>query len=254
MNTNAKIGSEGNPNDMYIKYSSNPEDKDDKEEGKTPDDKVIVFTYKVDIDKVDETGAALKGADFALYKEVKGITTPAAEEGGQATTTYPANAVKGSAITFAEGVEHSAISADKYYVLVGEKTGDATGSTFEFKGIDDGVYVLVETTVPTGYNAFKSVAVTVTAAHDENSADPQLTELESTDPFTANKDAGSIDKKDGTKHDATSGELYAEIENNSGTILPETGGIGTTMFYIVGAILVLGAGIILVTKRRMSAN
>ena len=61
-------------------------------------------------------------------------------------------------------------------------------------------------------------------------------------------------KKDKTKYTTVSGELYTEIENNSGTILPTTGGIGTTIFYVVGAILVLGAGIILVTKRRMSAN
>ena len=60
--------------------------------------------------------------------------------------------------------------------------------------------------------------------------------------------------KEGNTHNRVSGEAYAEIENQSGTVLPETGGIGTTIFYVVGAILVLGAGIILVTKRRMSAN
>jgi LPXTG-motif cell wall-anchored protein len=45
-----------------------------------------------------------------------------------------------------------------------------------------------------------------------------------------------------------------EVVNNKGTELPSTGGIGTTLFYVIGAILVLGAGILLVTRRRMNAN
>lgn len=45
-----------------------------------------------------------------------------------------------------------------------------------------------------------------------------------------------------------------EIENKAGTVLPSTGGIGTTIFYVVGGILVLGAGVLLITKKRMSAR
>ena len=45
-----------------------------------------------------------------------------------------------------------------------------------------------------------------------------------------------------------------EVENQAGAELPSTGGIGTTIFYILGAILVIGAGVVLVTRRRMSAN
>ena len=48
--------------------------------------------------------------------------------------------------------------------------------------------------------------------------------------------------------------INTEIENNKGTVLPSTGGIGTTIFYIIGAVLVLGAGILLVTRRRMNVN
>ena len=240
LNSSAVIGNPGNPNESYIKYSNNPESSDDHEEGKTPTDTVVVFTYKADIDKVDETGAALNGADFTLYKEV--------------ADSNVTGATKGSEITFADGVEHSKISANKYYVVVGNKTGTSAGSTFEFKGIDDGVYVLVETTVPAGYNAYESKTVTVTAAHNNDPDELVVTELTASDPFTANLDAAEITKKDGTKHNAVSGELYAEIENNSGATLPETGGMGTTLFYIVGAVLVIGAGVLLVTRRRMSAQ
>ena len=44
------------------------------------------------------------------------------------------------------------------------------------------------------------------------------------------------------------------IENNQGATLPSTGGIGTTIFYVLGAILAIGAGILLVTKKRMNAD
>ena len=54
--------------------------------------------------------------------------------------------------------------------------------------------------------------------------------------------------------DTTAGSLTADIENNSGAELPTTGGIGTTIFYIVGAILVIGGGILLVSRRRMGSN
>jgi LPXTG-motif cell wall-anchored protein len=45
---------------------------------------------------------------------------------------------------------------------------------------------------------------------------------------------------------------WGEVENNKGTLLPSTGGIGTTIFYVVGGVLVLAAIILLVTKKRMS--
>lgn len=49
-------------------------------------------------------------------------------------------------------------------------------------------------------------------------------------------------------------DLIAKIENKQGTTLPSTGGIGTTIFYVLGAVLVLGAAVLLITKRRMNAE
>ena len=56
--------------------------------------------------------------------------------------------------------------------------------------------------------------------------------------------------KEGSK--TPTGELDANIQNNQGSVLPSTGGIGTTIFYVTGAVLALGAGILLITKRRMN--
>ena len=53
---------------------------------------------------------------------------------------------------------------------------------------------------------------------------------------------------------AASTTLSTDVVNNSGSILPETGGIGTMIFYIGGAILILAAGIIFITRKRMSAK
>jgi fimbrial isopeptide formation D2 family protein/LPXTG-motif cell wall-anchored protein len=239
LNSNAEIGAEGNSNDSHITYSNNPEDEDGGDEGKTPDDTVKVFTYKTVIDKVDADGNALENAGFTLYLEV--------EEGTN-------GAVEGSSIQFADGVEHSKISAEKFYIVKAMTTVSGNEAQFDFQGLADGKYVLVETTIPTGFNAFNSVEFTISSTVTEE----EITELTGGTPFeTTNPgEDGAVEaeKKDGTTHALDSGELYAEIENNSGQVLPSTGGIGTTIFYIVGAILVIGAGVIMITRRRMEAN
>ncbi|MSS15480.1 isopeptide-forming domain-containing fimbrial protein [Porcincola intestinalis] len=120
--------------------------------------------------------------------------------------------------------------------------GDET--TFEFDGLDDGNYRLTETTTPAGYNTITPVKFTISAEHDTELGDPKLTKLsgnvttgEAT--FTVDKDAGS---------------LTTDIVNKKGSILPSTGGRGTTMIYIIGAALVVMAGIVLAMRKKMSSK
>ena len=77
-----------------------------------------------------------------------------------------------------------------------------------------------------------------------NDADGNLvaTEASSTSSKTVEKNLDELD------------ETGITVVNNAGTELPSTGGIGTTIFYVIGAILVIGAGVVLVTRRRMNAN
>ena len=223
---NAAIGDAGNKNDVYLEYSNNPNDDQGGEEGKTPKDTVRVFTYRVTVEKVDENKNPLNGADFTLYKEV-----PAGTTGAQTGSAIKAG--------FDPSIKAGALDSNKSYIVVALKEGTSAGHSFEFKGIDDGNYVLVETYVPSGYNAWDAVAFTVTAKHETSSDDPKLTELSGGDLGSGVVSTGTI---------ATS------VENKAGSVLPSTGGIGTTIFYVLGAILTVGAGILLVTRRRMSAQ
>ena len=255
---NVVIGKDGNPNTSYIEYSNKPESEDGEEEGRTPDDTVIVFTFKLDVDKVDgTTGAPLAGADFTLYKEV--VVTdgvPAgAQTGAEIVAAMSDDAVKKAAAYKDANNDNKGLLPEKSYIVVDRKTVSATGDSFDFKGIDDGNYVLVETTVPTGYNPWKAVNFTVTATHtNDGDTNPlELTSL-SADPFQADHEGGKIEKAKKVKADPAekiaSGEIFTEIENNSGSELPETGGMGTTIIYILGAALVVGAGVVLVSRKK----
>lgn len=110
-----------------------------------------------------------------------------------------------------------------------------TGKTGELviNGLADGTYYLTETKAPRGYNLLRE-PVKVTIGHKD--ANGKLTETS----FVA----------DQTQTD-TSGVV--KVENNAGAELPSTGGIGTTVFYVLGSAMALGAVILLVTKKRMAA-
>lgn len=229
---NVVFGNDGNPNTSYVTYSNNP-NGDQSGTTETPEDKVVVFTYRPEITKYKDeakSGNELAGAGFTLYKEVKDAVT------GSKTGA----AIKAELATQNASINAAALEDGKNYIVKTMTMLDGKTNVFEFKGIDDGTYVLVETTIPAGYNAFVAEKIVVTATHDTESADPKLTAL------TADKVV--------TTTNITDGSLKGNVINNSGSTLPSTGGIGTTIFYVIGAILVLGAGIVLITRRRMNAD
>lgn len=205
LNEHAVIGEAGNPNTSHITYTNNPNDTQAGENGKTPDDTVIVFTYKVVVNKVDQNNNPLAGAKFTLYKKN------------------------------AEG-EYVALKELEAVAVKGEEGETVISYTASFEGLDAGEYKLSETVTPAGYNTVADIEFTITATHSTEAAAPKLLTLDGGDLFTG---------------EVTTGTLTTEVENKAGTTLPETGGIGTTLFYVIGGILVAGAGILLITKRRM---
>ena len=111
---------------------------------------------------------------------------------------------------------------------------------FTFQGLDEGQYRLTETFTPSGYNTLDPITFEITADVDGNLGTSEaLKNLFSTGLVMTS--------------DVAAGSLTTSIKNQTGVALPSTGGIGTTIFYVVGAILVIGAGVVLVTRRRMSA-
>ena len=199
LDEDAVFGSTGNKGEVELVYSNNPNKDADGNQvvstGKTPKDTVIVFTYKVIVNKKDDSGNALPGATFELYKKVSG-------------------------------------SAD---ILV-SGTVSAEGDVFTFSGLDDGNYVLKETAAPTSYNPISDIEFTVSAAHDADAL--VLTAL-----------SGDVTTGEATfAADVDAGSLSTDIINNLGASLPETGGMGTVLFYVIGSLLVLGAGVLLVVK------
>ena len=217
----AKIGAEGNTNRFRLKYSNNPNDTTGAQEGETPESCVITFTYKVVINKVDQNDQPLTGAQFALYK---------------VADTYALPTTGDSASRGADAAQHK----------IQEYTAAVSGSqqdTFTFRGVDDGRYVLVETTTPDGYNTLDPQVFVIQATH--GGAENQGITL---DALSGEKVTGEIVL---TRDTADEDALKATIRNQKGAILPSTGGTGTTMFYIAGAVLVLLACVLLVTRRRV---
>lgn len=102
--------------------------------------------------------------------------------------------------------------------------------TFTISGLDSGAYYLEETTAPAGYNILK---------------DP--IKIEITYSIDSNTNVGTATVKYGGSSTGT-----IKVENNTGAELPSTGGVGTTIFYVLGGLLVVCAGVLLITKRRMN--
>lgn len=101
---------------------------------------------------------------------------------------------------------------------------------FSIIGLDAGTYYLKEIEAPAGYNMLKDpIEVVITATVD-----------------------GATNTGTATVTPAVDGTV--KVENKTGAELPSTGGIGTTIFYVVGGLLVVAAGVLLVTRKRMSKS
>ena len=202
LNGNAVLGKKGNVNKAKLEYSNNPRGNGT---GTTPWDNVIVFTYKVVVNKVDQNRQPLEGAEFTLTKKLK------------------------------DGTEN----------VIPMKIDTSNKALFTLSGLDDGVYTLTETVTPAHYNTISPITFTVNADHtitwETERREDILTSLSGD---TASGEITFTSSK-------TDGTLTTNVINNIGTTLPGTGGIGTTIFYVIGGGLMVAAAILLITKKRM---
>ena len=216
LNSNAAINKEnvtdtsnGNINKVYLTYSNNP--RNESEAGKTPEDTVIVFTYKIEATKVDGgTNKGLKDVTFRIYKM-------------SGDDKWYAQVADGKLNGWVN-------TANNNCVLTSGEDGK-----FSLAGLDDGTYFIEEITPLPGYNSIDPVEIQVNGntknGQTGNGATSELTDV----TFTVGETT----------------ENAITIVNNAGTTLPSTGGMGTTVFYVVGGGLMAVAVVLLVTKKRM---
>lgn len=188
---------------------------DDSDRDKTPDDKVRVYSYGFNVFKHDDDNQPLAGAEFMLYSDSDCMHEVALVADG--TNTY------------------RVATDDETGAVIHSITTDATG-TFVINGLDAGTYYLKELTPPDGYYALDDpIKVTITAMRGDDAGERVVNDVQ-------------------ISQDNTTDVEQVAVLNSTSPLLPTTGGMGTTIFYVVGAVLVVGAGVGVVVKRRMAAK
>jgi len=230
--TDAVIGSAGNPNTGYLEFSNNPNQTGDgtPTTSKTPEDGNLVFTYDLKPTKVDgqDSTKKLPNAQFVLK------ATNGDHNGKYAQIDADTKKLTGWLDTKPTALDTIPTTGNTG-VLVSGSDGN-----FEVYGLDAGTYELEEIKAPVGYNKLTAaIPLTIAATVDgSEETGPKLDSL----TITVNE-VTSEDLK-------ATGILPVTVQNNSGAELPSTGGIGTTIFYIAGIVMVLGAAAIVIARRK----
>lgn len=252
LNENAKAGrNEGNPNEVYLEFSNNPNGDG---LGKTEEQYVIVFTYTLNGLKYDgnsdanDIDARLEGAKFVLLNRTMDKAALVSNTGVFIEwVNLPGNAESYADVTLEEWDAMYAEDAGRDVVRTSVSNG-----IVRISGLDDDEYYLLEIEAPAGYNMLEEpvkISLTSVLQHVDfygNNQDQILTDLY----------AVVNDDTENPIHCALlgGGTVTVPIANFSGATLPETGGIGTTVFFVLGGVLAVGAGVLLVVKRRMRAE
>ncbi|MCD8082638.1 MAG: isopeptide-forming domain-containing fimbrial protein [Clostridiales bacterium] len=272
----AESGLSGNSNSSSITYSNDPTDsgKGDNEPepglpdsdvptGVTPESITLTFTTGITITKVDENGAELSGATFTLtgtstqyvlkggtYFEIDNTngtywlltdgtyTTTSPDTAGINTTVYVTNSSgEYDKYTKTYASTSGAVAKNVYLTATSGSDGIVTFST-----LGEGTYTITETEAPSGYNTADPVTVVITLDGP-------------TTVSTGNEEAEW--SYDGSSSDVSvdsNGNYIITIMDQKGSSLPSTGGTGTTIFYVVGIVLMLGVAVVLVTKKRIGSD
>lgn len=266
VNDKAVIGDAGNANTAYLEFSNDPNytytDVNDQDApmGRTPDTSTYTYVGGLIIHKVDESNAALPGAQFQIssndFNQVLLVTTSfvADENGtyyklknGTYTTIKPAD---GDAADYVnpDGSVRYALSTTTTTVTPTTSAGEIAKSITSWvdadgdlvvAGLSAGVYTITETYAPDGYNIADPVKVTVGWTPPAAPGSPACTWTKENVPVEL-ETSGTMEL------------IPVTIQNLRGATLPSTGGIGKTVLVGTGAVIAVVAVVGLVTKYRAS--
>lgn len=255
VNENANLGKVGNTNSVTLEFSNNPYSEGDG--SVTPPDIAIVYTFGMDVDKFDaaDNTITLAGAQFALYTRdyvnvtegentvEKVVHNYVLIENGKAAGWYSSDPMDKDAkemdIWEATVAKAQAETPSIDLRTAATVTSDANGDIL-VEGLDAHAYRLLEVKAPDGYNLpYNAFVVIIQPVYD---TEGNLTGL--------NYEVDTVGKVGNVEN----GMIEVDIENGKGDTLPSTGGMGTTLFYAIGGVMVLAAVVLLVTKKRMSVE
>ena len=269
LNEKAVIADAGNPNDVSLKYSNDPNNSGEGSTtppsenpkkpssthptGETPKDEVVTYTTELSILKNDENNAILPGAEFTLEGNGVNVVLVTTEKftedvngdywklkDGTYTKTEP---IIGGDEDNSADYDSTTTKYSKTTELVAKDSGkteskvvgavDSETGTVTFTGLGAGTYTIKETKNPDGYNTIAPVTFT-------------LTFNAGTKTFVVSDNEKIVVGADN--------KLDTTIINKAGATLPSTGGMGTTPLYVIGSVLVVGAAVLLIVKKRMGAE
>lgn len=271
LNENAVIGA-ANENKVTLEYSNdptydyegkkdpdNPDDPDKDSNaptGETPDSITETFTTSLTLNKVDGNGEKLTGAAFRITGNMVATVVTTGDVyvedsngtywkliDGTYTTQNPNGTIDGKPVD-PDKYESTSIKYTKETksTIVTDNTPGSEvyaeafvneDGTLTFEGLGAGDYTISEIVVPNGYNKINDFTVSI----EFN---------EATKTFSATSGDVALTVADN--------KISMDVVNRSGNVLPSTGGMGTTIFYIIGSVLVFGAAVLLIVRKRMNGS
>jgi len=217
LNSNAQVKVK-ELNDTVLKYGN---------DGYTDEKETWTFTWGLKINKVIKgTETPLAGAKFALYKVVGGVA--------QFAVLDADNKVSGWVPATDKAVADLVKEEESYFTNTIKATVLTTGTdgALNFYGLDADTYYALEVAAPAGYNKLPAAEMA------EITSDSRTTGLTLTSELSAGSD----------------GVFIKTVENGTGALLPSTGGIGTTIFYIVGGLLIIAGVAYFIVRRKANAQ